>query len=418
MDKLKSFIKDLRILYIEDEKDAREKLSSILKKISSNVDVSENGVDGYIKYQDSISKKLPYDLIISDINMPKMSGIELARKIKESDHEIAIIFTTARNEKDILFEAIELNIHSFMVKPIDFSLLHDNIKKIAKKKLFDKQFFIKQKELETYTNIIENVAVISKTDTKGFITYVDDAFCDVTGYTKEELIGQNHNIVRHPENPKEVYEKLWSIIQSGEIWSGKVRNIDKEGNTWYAKSTIIPIFDEAHKEIVEYIAIRFVITEEHEEKRELANKLIKNTVSFKKQIASYEQQVASLNKHISLQNDVVKEFKQKIEKLNQSKNKLLSQLSEYEENDIHSESNRLNLLKRKNEELQQRTKTIEKLKDDKEKQLERIRELEHKLEVKDTMIESYKQNITQYKVKLGELNKNKEKKPEKKGFFG
>ena len=418
MKDLNEFIKNLRILYIEDEKDTREKLSKILKKISNNIDSCDNGVNGYIKYQEGISNKTPYNLVITDINMPKMSGIELAKKIKESCNDFPIIFTTARNEKDILFEAIELNISSFMVKPIDFSLLFENIKKIAEKLFYQKQFFIKQKELETYTNIIENIAVISKTDTKGIITYVDDAFCNVTGYTKEELIGQNHNIVRHPENPKEIYENLWSIIQSGQIWEGKVRNIDKFGNTWYAKSTIVPIYDSENNEIIEYIAIRFVITQEQEEKRELSSKLIKNTISFKKQISMLEQQITKLEKQISFQNNMINDYKIKIEKINQSKNKLLSQITEYEHHDIHSESNRLNMLKKKNEELQMRLKTIEKLKEDKEKQQATIRELEHKIEVKDTMIDSYKQNITQYKVKLGELKKDKEKKTEKKGFFG
>lgn len=76
------------------------------------------------------------------------------------------------------------------------------------------------------------------------------------------------------------------------------------------------------------------------------------------------------------------------------------------------------MLKKKNEELQSRIKTIEKLKEEKEKQQALIRELEDKIEIKDSMIDSYKQNITQYKVQLGELKKAKPKKAEKKGFFG
>lgn len=418
MKELKNFIKDLKILYIEDETDAREVLTKTLRKISDNVDTCDNGINAYIKYKDSIANNSPYQLIITDINMPKMNGIELVKKIKETDFDLPIIFTTARNEKDILFEALDLNISSFMVKPIDFTLLFHNIEKIAQKLYYKKQFFIKQKELETYTKIIENVAVISKTDNKGYITYVDDAFCEVTGYKREELIGQNHNIVRHPDNPKEVYEKLWSIIQKGQVWEGKARNIDKQGNPWYAKSTIVPVYNDKHDEIIEYIAIRFLITEEQEEKRELNSKLIKNTIFYKKQIGNYEQKIQDLQKQIGLQNSIMDEFKIRLEKVTQSKNKLLSQISEYEHNDVHSETTRLNMLKKKNEELQMRLKTIDKLKEDKEKQQETIRELEHKIEVKDSMLDSYKQNITQYKVQLGELKKEKEKKAEKKGFFG
>lgn len=105
-----------------------------------------------------------------------------------------------------------------MLKPINSLLLYENIEKISEKIYYKQQLLLKQKEIKTYMDIIESVAVISKTDTKGIITYVDDAFCDVTGYTKEELIGKNHNIVRHPDNPKEIYEQLWSIIQKGQVW--------------------------------------------------------------------------------------------------------------------------------------------------------------------------------------------------------
>ena len=418
MIELDNYIKSVKILLVEDESETRSAYAKILNKISDNVDISENGVNAFLKFQENLNNKTPYDLVISDINMPKMNGIELAKKIKEYDDDLAIIFITARNEKDILLEAIELNISSFMIKPIDFALLYENIKKISKKLYTQKQLISKQKELSTYTSIIESVAVISKTDLEGYITYVDDAFCKVSGYTKEELIGKNHNIVRHPDNPKEVYKNLWETIQEGKTWEAKVRNIDKEGNPWYAKSTIFPVFDDSHTKIIEYIAIRFIITEEHDEKRELNSKLIKNTISYKKEVAKNKKEIEKLNKHISLQNSSIQEFSSKIEKLTLSKNKLLSQVSEYEKNSIHKKDDKLEILKRKNDELQSRIRTIEKLKEEKEKQQEYIKDLEHSLEIKENVLESYKKTINEYKIQLGKVKKEKEKEPEKKGFFG
>lgn len=326
MKELKEFIKDLKILYIENEQETREKLSKVIKQISNYVDTSDNGESALIKFQESITNKTPYHLIITDINLPKIDGIELAKKIKEIKSDFPIILTTQKSEKDILFKAIELNIDSFMLKPINSLLLYENIEKISEKIYYKQQLLLKQKEIKTYMDIIESVAVISKTDTKGIITYVDDAFCDVTGYTKEELIGKNHNIVRHPDNPKEIYEQLWSIIQKGQVWEGKVRNIDKFGNPWYAKSTIFPIYDSNNKKITEYIAIRFVITQEQEEKRELTNKLIKSTISFKKHIGELKEKVSKQEENVAFQNEIINEYKLKLEKASQLKNKLLSQI--------------------------------------------------------------------------------------------
>ena len=169
----------------------------------------------------------------------------MIKNIRQLDNDIPIILSS--NNKDSFLQSIELGISSYITKPINTTKLYEDIKRIAQNLYFKNQFYKKQKELETYTNIIEKVAVISKTDLKGIITYVDDAFCEASGYTRDELIGQNHNIVRHPDNPKEVYKNLWDTIQKGEIWEARVRNIDKEGNTWYAKSNFFPIFDKKKK---------------------------------------------------------------------------------------------------------------------------------------------------------------------------
>lgn len=409
--------KNLKILYVEDDVEVRQRLENLLNKLSNSVKTAQDGEDGYQKFKENFDNNTPFELIITDINMPKLNGIEMVKKIREIHDDVSVILTTADNEKDTFLESIELGVSSYIRKPINVTKLYENINKIAQKIYYKNQFFKKQKELETYTNIIESVAVISKTDLHGIITYVDDAFCEVSGYTKDELIGQNHNIVRHPENPKEVYKNLWDTIQSGKIWEGKVRNIDKQGNPWYAKSTIFPIFDDKNEKIIEYIAIRFIITDEYEEKRELASRLIKNTVTHKSIIKDNE----TLKNQLLSQNEIIVALKEKIEKISIQKQKLLSQLSEYEENSIHSSGDKMEILKKKSEEIALKNKTIEKQKDEKNKLLGKIEELEHMLEVKENSLANCQENITKYKIELGKIKrtkKNEEEKENKKGFFG
>ena len=82
--------------------------------------------------------------------------------------------------------------------------------------------------------------IVSETDLKGNITYANRKFCEISGYTKEELIGKPHNIIRHPDMPKEAFAKLWSTIQSGQIWHGLVKNLRKDGLFYWVETEILP----------------------------------------------------------------------------------------------------------------------------------------------------------------------------------
>ena len=83
--------------------------------------------------------------------------------------------------------------------------------------------------LEQYQEAIEKSNIVSKTDLEGIITFVNDEFCNISGYTKEELLGQNHNIVRHPDVEKEVFQKLWDTIKSKKTYIATVKNRAKDG---------------------------------------------------------------------------------------------------------------------------------------------------------------------------------------------
>jgi len=97
--------------------------------------------------------------------------------------------------------------------------------------------------------------MITETDTAGIITYANRKFRELTGYTKEELIGSPHNINRHPDMPKVAFKGMWEIIKSGEYWEGYVKNMTKEGKYYLVIVWIKPKFDD-NGNIVGYIAGR------------------------------------------------------------------------------------------------------------------------------------------------------------------
>jgi len=116
--------------------------------------------------------------------------------------------------------------------------------------------------------INDRYIISSVTDPKGKIIDVSDAFCTISGYTREELIGKPHNIVRHPDMPKEAFKDMWATIKQGKTWQGKVKNLKKGGGYYWVYANIEPIFDKRGK-IEAYAAIRLDITDSIHLKEEL-----------------------------------------------------------------------------------------------------------------------------------------------------
>lgn len=107
---------------------------------------------------------------------------------------------------------------------------------------------------------VDRYVIASTTDAKGTITNVSQAFCDISGYAKSELIGRNHNIVRHPDIPASLYRELWETIRSGQSWHGQIKNRKKNGDHYWVDVYIDPIFD-AQGQISGYAAISQDTTE-------------------------------------------------------------------------------------------------------------------------------------------------------------
>lgn len=114
--------------------------------------------------------------------------------------------------------------------------------------------------LNQYKMVLDACCIVSKMDTKGILTYVSEPFCEVSGYAKEELLGQTHQIFRPKNADIDVYNGLWERIQARKIWKGMAKGITKTGDIRYLQNTVIPILDEQGA-IVEYICAHFDITD-------------------------------------------------------------------------------------------------------------------------------------------------------------
>jgi PAS domain S-box-containing protein len=144
---------------------------------------------------------------------------------------------------------------------------------------------------EQYKEAIESSNIVSRTDIHGIITFVNDEFCRISGYSREELIGCDHNIVRHPDVPTETFQCLWDAILDKQTYSSTVKNLAKDGSTFYVNTTITPILD-AQGEIEEFIAIRYDVTKEVELQIQLQQK--QEMLLWQSRFASLGQMMASI----------------------------------------------------------------------------------------------------------------------------
>jgi PAS domain S-box-containing protein len=116
-----------------------------------------------------------------------------------------------------------------------------------------------QLELLNYKQAINESAIVSTTDLKGNITFANDKFCQISGYTKEELIGSNHSIVNSGYHAKDFFKTMWKTISEGKVWRGEIKNRAKNGNEYYVDTNIIPFIQNGKP--ISYISIRYECTD-------------------------------------------------------------------------------------------------------------------------------------------------------------
>ncbi|XPV68077.1 MAG: EAL domain-containing protein [Halarcobacter sp.] len=144
-------------------------------------------------------------------------------------------------------------------------------------------------ELKEYKRILNESDIVSITDEKGMIKYVNDKFCDISGYSRDELIGRPQNIVRHPDMPKSIFKELWDTVNSKKTYKNIIKNRKKDGTSYYVDATISPILD-TDGNIIEIIGIRHDITDVMNPKRQLLDDLkhVVNPILVFIKIANYD----------------------------------------------------------------------------------------------------------------------------------
>lgn len=277
LEETSSFCKTLNLLYVVKDKNNKNNNLEYFENFFKEVVFVDNGLEAFKEFG-----KNKFSIVITDIEIPELNGFELIEKIKKIKKNIVTIIYSSNDDKESFLKTIQLKIDGYLIPPFNensfLEVLYKSIENCREKK----EKINKQKEnfriQKQFTDLVDKSSIISKTDKNGIITYVNENFCKTSEYSKEELIGKTHNLVKHPDNPNEVYKDLWNTIRNKKIeWSGVIKNISKSGKTYYIKTTIKPILD-INGEILEYVSVRSNVNTIMSDKKHLIDKIESNNL--------------------------------------------------------------------------------------------------------------------------------------------
>jgi diguanylate cyclase (GGDEF)-like protein/PAS domain S-box-containing protein len=303
----------------------KNEVKNIIHKHS--IPIIDKNVNIFYEFCDCFISIFQWDFTISECQA-RISFIELLEGYGVTATELFILILRLKSAvEDIIYKdgSLSYNIQHEL-ETITLEIANELID--TYNNLNNKDTTIKNEQsnlLAEYKKAVDISNIVSKTNPKGIITYVNDKFCEISGYKKEELIGRAHNIIRHPSMDREAFKDLWDTVKSKKPWSGVVTNMAKDGSSYVVDTTVIPILD-VDGDIVEFIAVRHDITEFEKTKEQLQNinKVMKNKVDELYSVTSSLEEKATKDELTRLYNRAKFEeiFSYEINKAKHYNNKL------------------------------------------------------------------------------------------------
>ena len=259
----KDLLKQTTVLYISQEND--ENTINLLKKQIKECFIlsSKNIFEEYEKIKNII------DIIIADISTEDSTALEFIQQVRSSkDWKKPILIISDLKNTTLFTQIIKLKVENFILKPFNEGTFLKIIEDIGHKAENNKIILQQQEHLEQFKNVLDKLNLVSETNLKGEITYVNKLFCETTGFTSEELIGNTHKLLRHLDTSSQIYKNMWESLQGGKVWQGKLKNVTKNKEPYYVKLIIVPIKN-SNGEVISYMSSGFLISDIEEEKQKL-----------------------------------------------------------------------------------------------------------------------------------------------------
>lgn len=267
----------LSVLIVEDDKVAIESLRIMIVRKYPDIKIymAENGKIGVELFKEHCP-----DIVIADINMPVMNGIQMAAKIKELKCSTKIIAVTATSETPYLIDAIKIGISRYVLKPIEIQTLFEAIDDCIARITLERQIKTQNDLINKLSLAVEQgTNMVMITNSRGTVEYVNPKFTEITGYTAEEITGQNFRILMTNATPFDAFEMLWSTITRGSVWRGEIVSSKKDGKLFYAEASISPLTTEEGSN-THFVAVMQDITERRRAEEALQEEKEKFSLAF------------------------------------------------------------------------------------------------------------------------------------------
>jgi len=248
------------LLYVEDEVITRETVLTLLGRRFPRLTIhgAANGAQGVQLFQE-----LNPDLVITDIRMPVMSGIEMSRRIMEIKPSLPVIVTSAHSDMNYLIESIELGISRYVLKPIDSAKLFATIEGCLCALRVEKELQAQQAFIRKLSRAVEqSPCSIVITDPSGVIEYVNPKFTGLTGYSQTEAIGVNLRTLQQDG------AEIWSALAKGLEWHGELEGVKKSGEVYNESTSVSAVLDERGG-VSHLVAVQEDITKQKRSAREI-----------------------------------------------------------------------------------------------------------------------------------------------------
>ncbi len=266
-----------RVLMVDDQKSQLQVNAHLLQLAGMEIRALENPL-----LVPDFLQEFAAEVLLVDMHMPECSGAELAAILRDDPRyaAIPIVYLSAETDVSAQLLALDRGGDHFLVKPVNPSHLVAVVGMHARR---FRQSLEQEQSLRTamygyerHRQALDEHAIVSEADAAGNIVFVNDKFCEISGYAREELLGQNHRIVKSGLHPVSFYDDMWHTISAGKVWQGEVCNRSKNGELYWVETSIVPFLDESGLPY-QYISIRTDIT--HVKAAELAQGKLKERLS-------------------------------------------------------------------------------------------------------------------------------------------
>ncbi len=226
------------LLFVEDDDRTRKSFVELLAPHVKTLWTAKNGQEGL-----EVFRKCGPDIIVTDLGMPEMDGVEMARAIRLDNSEVPILLTASNSDEYPLSEVIEAKIDTFLPKPLNSDELLERLNVVAKS-VYDRRSRKKtESALAQHYLAVEESALLIYLDESGRITQINDGMLELLGYEKADLEGEPFETLLYRDKNHSRYDSLFMAFAAGKSWYGELNLLSRYEREMIFKATLIPIFD-------------------------------------------------------------------------------------------------------------------------------------------------------------------------------